>query len=77
MNIPITFTVYISPAERNKTFVHRCLLLQSNADKSIPIHIVANIETDDIVLIPPDDIPKDVNVLLDTLDIHIVDKSVM
>lgn len=75
MNIPITFTVYVAPRERKKTFVNRCLLLQSDANRSIPIHIVANLDTNDIILIPPEDVPPDVNALVDMLDVHIVDRS--
>ena len=72
LNIPITFTVFVTPVEMDKTYVHRCLLLQSDANRSIPIHIVANLITDDIILIPPEDMPQDVNALLDALDVYII-----
>lgn len=72
LNIPITFTVFVTPVEMDKTYVHRCLLLQSDANRSIPIHIVANLITDDIILIPPEDMPQDVNALLDALEVHII-----
>jgi len=75
MNIPITFTMYIAPTERKKKFVHRCIMLQSDSNRSIPIHIVANLETNDIILIPPEDVPPEVNALVDMLDVHIVDRS--
>ena len=75
MNIPITFTLYIAPTERKKKFVHRCIMLQSDSNRSIPIHIVANLETNDIILIPPEDVPPEVNALVDMLDVHIVDRS--
>lgn len=74
MNIPITYAVYVAPMERKKTFVHRCLLLQSGMNRSIQIHIVANLVTNDIIVIPPKDIPQDVNVLLDSLEVYIVDR---
>jgi hypothetical protein len=75
MNIPITFTVYVTPSERIKTYVHRCIWLHSmTCIQSIPIHIVVNLKNDDVVLIPPKDIPKDTNRLLDTVDIRIIDR---